>query len=166
LLPSNNDPTEHPESQPSDLFSSVETRAMLEEFRELVRAGILKVTPENEVFSTQDPTNGPSDTKRPHASASREDDVAALDKQLLDWLERRRRQKAEEARLRAESKSAAQPDEAVPPNLRQKVIARLTQKILETWERAGTGSDPYQSIREQVVERLADEILRRWQQDV
>jgi molecular chaperone GrpE (heat shock protein) len=158
-LPSNNDPANRPESQPSDLFSSVETRAMLEEFRELVRAGILRVTPENEILSTQEPASGPADAKRSHTSASREDDVAALDKQLLEWLERRRR-------LKAEAKSVGQPAETASPSLRQKVIARLAQKILETWERAGPASDPFQSLREQVVERLAEEILRRLQHDL
>jgi tetratricopeptide (TPR) repeat protein len=115
-LPSNNDPAKRPESQPSDLFSSVETRAMLEEFRELVRAGILRVTPENEILSTQEPASDPAEAKRPPTPASREDDVAALDKQLLEWLERRRRQKAE-------SKSPAQPAEMGSLNLRQRVIA-------------------------------------------
>jgi hypothetical protein len=162
-LPSNNDPAKRPESQPSDLFSSVETRAMLEEFRELVRAGILRVTPENEILSTQEPANGPADPKRPSAPASREDDVAALDKQLLEWLERRRRQKAEEVRLKGESKSLG---ESAETSLRQRLIARLAQKILETWESAGPASDPYQSLREQVVERLTEEILRRWQNDL
>ena len=158
-MPSNNDPAKRPESQPSDLFSSVETRAMLEEFRELVRAGILRVTPENEILSTQEPAASPADPKRPQTQASREDDVAALDKQLLEWLERRRRQKAE-------SKSSGQPEDPVPSNLRQKVIARLAQKILETWEHAGPASDPYQSLREQVVDRIAEEFLRRWQRDL
>ena len=158
-MPSNNDPAKRPESQPSDLFSSVETRAMLEEFRELVRAGILRVTPENEILSTQEPATSPADPKPPPTTASREDDVAALDKQLLEWLERRRRQKAE-------SKSAGPPEDGVPINLRQKVIARLAQKVLETWEQAGTASDPYQSLREQVVERISEEFLRRWQRDL
>jgi len=158
-LPSNNDPAKRPESQPSDLFTSVETRAMLEEFRELVRAGILRVTPENEILSTQDPGASPADPKRPATSVSREADVAALDKQLLEWLERRRRQKAE-------LKSSGQSEETVSSNLRQKLIARLAQKILETWERASSASDPYQSLREQVVERLTEEILRRWERDL
>jgi hypothetical protein len=165
-LPSNNDPAKRPESQPSDLFSSVETRAMLEEFRELVRAGILRVTPENEILSTQEPANGPADPKHPQTPPSREDDVAALDKQLLEWLERRRRQKVEEVRLKGESKDLGEPAETSPYNLRQKVIARLAQKILETWESAGAASDPYQSLREQVVERLTEEILRRWRHDL
>ena len=130
---------------------------MLEEFRELVRAGILRVTPENEILSTQDPTSSPADAKRPASPGSREEDVAALDKQLLEWLERRRRQKAE-------LKSPGQPEETA--NLRQRLIARLAQKILESWERATPSSDPYQSLREQVVERLTEEILRRWQHDL
>jgi molecular chaperone GrpE (heat shock protein) len=158
-LPSNNDPAKRPESQPSDLFTSVETRAMLEEFRELVRAGILRVTPENEILSTQEPATSPADPKRPATSESREADVAALDKQLLEWLERRRRQKAE-------LKSPGQSEEAGSSSLRQKLIARLAQKILESWERASPASDPYQSLREQVVERLTEEILRRWQSDL
>jgi hypothetical protein len=165
-LPSNNDPTKRPESQPSDLFSSVETRAMLEEFRELVRAGILRVTPENEILSTQEPASSPTDPKRPQTSESREADVAALDRQLLEWLERRRRQKAEDVRLKGESKALGEPSETGLRNLRQKLIARLAEKILETWERAGPASDPYQSLREQVVERLTEEILQRWQHDL
>ena len=86
-MPSKNDP----ESQPPDLFSSVETRAMLEEFRELVRAGILRVTPENEVLPVKPPSSG---TER-DTPESREEDVALLDKQLLEWMERRRAQKIE-----------------------------------------------------------------------
>ena len=101
-MASNNDPANRPESQPSDLFSSGETRAMLEEFRELVRAGILRVTPENEVLSTQESAGGPAEGKQPRAPASREEDVAALDKQLLEWLDRRRQQKAENAQLKPE----------------------------------------------------------------
>ena len=139
---------------------------MLEEFRELVRAGILRVTPENEILSTQEPASGPTDPNRPPTPESREDDVAALDKQLLEWLERRRRQKVEEVRLKGESKSLGEPAETGPSSLRQKLIARLAQKILETWESAGPASDPYRSLREQVVERLTEEILRRWQRDL
>src|SRR3954449_2106614 len=91
ILPSKNDP----ESQPPDLFSSVETRAMLEEFRELVRAGILRVTPENEVMPVQE-EHGAGPEREPEPTVSREDEVALLDKQLLEWLERRE-QKSPEA---------------------------------------------------------------------
>jgi len=162
-LASNNDPANRPESQPPDLFSSVETRAMLEEFRELVRAGILRVTPENEVLSTQEPAAPPGEAKQAPTAPSREEDVAALDKQLLEWLERRRRQKAEEAHRQPAPKSPEQPAETLFSGLRQRVIARLTQKILEAWDRTEQVSDLHPSLREQVVDRLADEILRRWQ---
>lgn len=139
---------------------------MLEEFRELVRAGILRVTPENEVLSTQESVGGPADTKQSRAPQSREDDVAALDKQLLEWLDRRRQQKAERAQLKPEPKppGAGAPPEAIATSIREKVVARLAQKILENWERADPASDPHHSLREQVIERLAGEILRRWQQ--
>ena len=136
---------------------------MLEEFRELVRAGILRVTPENEVLSTQEPPSSPGDVKQMRTAASREDDVAALDKQLLEWLERRRQQKAEEARRQTAPKSPEQAAETLYSSIRQRVIARLAQKILETWDRADQANDVHPSLREQVVDRLADEILRRWQ---
>ena len=67
---------------------------MLEEFRDLVRAGILHVTPENEVLPVSSTAAGPG-REQP---ASREQDVALLDKQLLEWLERRRAQKSAESR--------------------------------------------------------------------
>jgi hypothetical protein len=137
---------------------------MLEEFRELVRAGILRVTPENEVLSTQESAGGPAEGKQPRAPASREEDVAALDKQLLEWLDRRRQQKAENAQLKPEPKSPGAPPEAIATSIREKVVARLAQKILENWERADPAADPHHSLREQVIERLAGEILRRWQQ--
>lgn len=137
---------------------------MLEEFRELVRAGILRVTPENEVLSTQESTGGAADTKQSRAHQSREDDVAALDKQLLEWLDRRRQQKAEHAQLKPEPKSAGEAPEAIATSIRERVVARLAQKILENWERADPATDPHHSLREQVIERLAGEILRRWQQ--
>jgi len=156
-LPSKNDP----ESQPPDLFSSVETRAMLEEFRELVRAGILRVTPENEVLPVKPPSGGAGDTPE-----SREEDVALLDKQLMEWMERRRAQKAQEARGRGNAQAAEQEPEGLSASIRQKVVERVAQKILETWDRVDQASDPHQSLRELVVERVADEILRRWQRSL
>jgi hypothetical protein len=162
-LASNNDPADHPESQPSDLFSSVETRAMLEEFRELVRAGILRVTPENEVLSTQGPAAGATDPKRPVAPPSREDDVAALDKQLLEWLERRRQQKLDDARMKPPPPSVSPAAETVSSDIRDRVISALVQRILEIWERADAAADPHHSLMGEVVQRLTDELLRRWQ---
>jgi len=137
---------------------------MLEEFRELVRAGILRVTPENEVLSTQESSGGVGEPKQSRPPVSREDDVAALDKQLLEWLDRRRQLKAEQAPLKPEPRSPGTPPEALTTSIREKVVARLAQKILENWERADPAADPHHSLREQVIERLAGEILRRWQQ--
>ena len=161
-MPSKNDPANQSESQPPDLFSSVETRAMLEEFRELVRAGILRVTPENEVLPVK-PASGGGERE---TMASREEDVALLDKQLMDWLERRRGQKPGESRRRGPAQQPGEPEpEPLPSNIRQKVIERVASKILASWDRADQ-SDPHQSIREQVVDRVAEDILRRWQRNL
>jgi len=164
-LPSKNDPANEPESQPPDLFSSVETRAMLEEFRELVRAGILRVTPENEVLPVERP-GGAGTEKRPDQSASREEEVALLDKQLLEWLERRREQKSEEARRGAPAKAAPPAVESISGSIRQKVIDRVAQKVLESWDRMERSADPHDSLREQIVDRIAEHILRRLQRNL
>lgn len=145
-MASKNDPPNH-ETTPPDLFSSMETRAMLEEFRELVRAGILRVTPENEVLSVKEPP-GPS---APGAPPSREEDVALLDKQLVEWLERRRSRRPE-----------APKSSAAPVSLRQQVVEKLAEKILESWDRADQSGEPHFSLREQVAARLVEEILKRW----
>ena len=132
---------------------------MLEEFRELVRAGILRVTPENEVMPVKPPSGGERQTPE-----SREEDVALLDKQLLEWMERRREQKAAESRRRggpAKTERAAEAL-ALPAGIRQKVVERLAQKIIETWDR-GDQPELHHALREQVIDRVAEEILRRWQ---
>jgi hypothetical protein len=148
-----------PESSSPDLFSSLETRAMLQEFRELVRAGILRVTPENEVLSVKEPVAAAGGGAEKPAG-SREEDVALLDRQLLEWLERRRRQKPEEGRR---TETPKRPEQAAPAGLRQKVVEKLAQKILEMWDRADTSPGAHDSLLAQVTERVADEILRRWQ---
>ena len=158
-MPSKKDPGNQPESQPADLFSSVETRAMLEEFRELVRAGILRVTPENEVLAVKPASGSPeADT-----TASREQDVALLDKQLMEWMERRRAQKSAEFRRRLDVTPSEPQPEALSSSIRQRVVERVAQKILESWDKVDQESDPHQSLREQVVDRVATDILRRWQ---
>ena len=135
---------------------------MLEEFRELVRAGILRVTPENEVLSVKPPSGG----AEKQIAASREEDVALLDKQLLEWMERRREQKTSEARRGGAGKQTEQAVEILPSGIRQKVVERVAQKILETWDRTDLLSDPHQALREQVVDRVAEDILRRWQRNL
>ena len=136
---------------------------MLEEFRELVRAGILRVTPENEVLPVERPG---SSEKRPDQTASREEEVALLDKQLLEWLERRREQKSEETRRREPGKAATPAAEAISGTIRQKVIDRVAQKVLESWDRLESSADPRDSLREQIVERIADQVLRRLQRNL
>ena len=164
-MPSKNDPANEPESQPPDLFSSVETRAMLEEFRELVRAGILRVTPENEVLPAGGEP-GRAAEREPDAAPSREEEVALLDKQLLEWMERRREQKSHESRRREPVKAPAQAAEAMAASIRQKVIERVAQKVIDNWDRADRSSDPRQSLREQIVDRIADDVLRRLQRNI
>jgi hypothetical protein len=139
----------------------METRAMLEEFRELVRAGILRVTPENEVLPVKPPSGG----GEKQTAESREEDVALLDKQLLEWLERRRVQKAVEGSRRGPAPGEQAP-EPLSTTIRQKVVERVAQKILETWDRADQASDPHHRLREQVIDRVAEDILRRWQRNL
>jgi hypothetical protein len=135
---------------------------MLEEFRELVRAGILRVTPENEVLSVKEPSASGSETEKQPPPGSREEDVAMLDRQLLEWLDRKRQQK-EGVRRREPPKPPAA--EAAPAGLRQKVVERLATKILELWDRPEQSSEMH-SLRESVVERIAEEMLRRWKRSL
>jgi len=135
---------------------------MLEEFRELVRAGILRVTPENEVLSMKPPSSG----AERQTAASREEDVALLDKQLLEWMERRREQKTSEARRAEVGKQTGPEAERLPSSIRQKVVERVAQKILEAWDRTDSSSDPHQALREQIVDRVAEDILRRLQRQL
>ena len=122
---------------------------MLEEFRELVRAGILRVTPENEVLPVKDrPEKGSEKTPSP----SREEEVALLDKQLIEWLERRREKKGEESRRRAPA-----PNDVIAASLRDRVIERVAQKILENWDQS--------SLRDQIIDRIAEDLYRRMQRN-
>ena len=139
---------------------------MLEEFRELVRAGILRVTPENEVLPAGEQPSGREAEKQPAPSPSREEEVALLDKQLLEWLERRREQKAQESRRKEAVKPPPQTQEMVSTSIRQKVIERVAQKVIENWDRLDRSGDPRQSLRDQVVDRIADEVLRRLQRNL
>jgi hypothetical protein len=164
FLPSKNDPANQPEGQPPDLFSSVETRAMLEEFRELVRAGILRVTPENEVLPVA-PQPGGGPEREPESPDSREQEVALLDKQLLEWLERRREQKPDQPRRREPIKPAPSV-EALSTSIRQRVIERVAQKVIESWDRLDRSADPRNTLREQIMEKIADDVLRRIQRNL
>jgi hypothetical protein len=93
-------------------------------------------------------------------------DVALLDKQLMEWMERRRAQKSAESRRRADAESVVQGSEGLPSSVRQQVVERIARKILTSWDKVDQESDPLQSLREQVIERVAAEILRRWQRSL
>ena len=142
------------ESEHRDLFSTAETRAMLEEFRALVRAGVLKVTPENEVVFVNPPAPEP-ETEPPAAT----EEIRLLDKQLLTWIRRNRQRREEEAR-RAEPKESAQtqPITEPAPDIRTRVVERVAEKILETW---GT-----EDLRDDVIERLSEDLLKSWKRDL
>ncbi len=154
---------------------------MLEEFRELVRAGILRVTPENEVLPGTRPPATPGPEKPPQHASSREADVALLDQQLLEWLERRKRlkdelarreqvrqeqaQQEEQARQEAEPAPMEHPSESLLGSLRQRVVDLVARKILESWERSEQGPSAVQTLRDQVIERAAEYLLRNLQRD-
>ena len=160
-MPPKNDPANQPESQPPDLFSGAEILAMIEEFKEAVRAGILKVTPENDVLPVRQ-RRGETEARQPEASATKEDDVA----HVVEWFERRREQKAQETRRKepANRRGSGGPNRF--PSIRQKVIERVAHKVVETWDHADQESDPSNSLREQIVERISDDILRRLQRNL
>src|SRR5436190_23700438 len=122
-----NDPADQPKR--STLFSAAEIRTMLEEFRELVREGVLQVTPENQVRSVHPPPNPDLQEQ-------------ALNK-VLERIERKWEQKQ---RQRQEE----------PPiqtgTLRQLVIERLAEQIRTRWESEQRGARR-PSLREQVNEK-------------
>jgi len=134
---------------------------MLNEFRELVRAGILRVTPENEVISVNEPMAESGEPGKEQPAGSRDEEAALLDRQLLEWLERRRRRKEESRRVGEPAR--LEPADTGPVSLRLKVVERLAQKILVIWGWAEASAEAPESLRDQVAERLADEILQRWQ---
>ena len=164
-MPSKNDPPNQPEPHPPDLFSGAEMIAMIEEFKEAVRAGILKVTPENEVLPVR-PRSGEIGPKQSDVSASKEEELNRLEKQLVEWIERKK-EKVQEARRKEPAKLAVTPAaEPLSSSIRQKVIDRVAHKVLETWDYADRESDPSHSLREQIVERIAEDILRRLQRNL
>ena len=72
-MPPKNDPAN--QSQTPDLFSSVEARAMIEEFREAIRAGVIRVTPENEVLPVRQ-RRGEIEPRQPEPAASKDEESA------------------------------------------------------------------------------------------
>jgi hypothetical protein len=158
-------PEEEPERPASDLFSTSETKAMLEEFRALVRAGVLKVTPENEVLFVNEPVAGEKEAP-PEALPTSEEEIQNLDRQLMTWLarnrERRTGQRAAAEPVEPSSRPAQPPAEARLGRLRQRVIERLADRILQRLE----SPEFERALRDEVIERVVEEMLRRWDREL
>ncbi len=157
-------PEEEPERPASDLFSTSETKAMLEEFRALVRAGVLKVTPENEVLFVKEP--GPAEKEAPpEALPTSDEEIQHLDRQLMTWLarnrERRGAQKAPTEPAEPSSR-ATQPPDARMGRLRLRVIERLADRILQRLE----SPEFERALRDEVIDRVVEEMLRRWDREL
>jgi hypothetical protein len=143
------------------LFSTSETKAMLEEFRALVRAGVLKITPENEVLFVKEAAEKEAPAEPPPTS---EEEIQQLDRQLMAWLARNRERRG--------SAPPRAPEPAEPPRahvpdprlgrLRQRVIERLADRILQRLE----SPEFERALREEVVDRVVEEMLRRWDREL
>jgi len=131
---------------------------MLEEFRALVREGLLQVN-ENQVLPVE----------RPERRTLADEEVRLFSQRVSERLERARA--AEEPPA---PKAEASGEAAVPvrqtyaqreylASLRQEVVERIAQRILEAWQQ-----DPTQrsSLREQVIEQLAEDVLQSLERNV
>jgi hypothetical protein len=136
------------EARPARLFSSAEARAMLDEFRALVRAGVLRVTADNDVVFVKPPPEPRPEP--PPRERSTPEEIRKLDEQVVDWLRR----------TRTGEPSATPGGEESPSNLdalREELIERLAQKILERWE-----SSADRTLQDAVLDRLTALLLERW----
>jgi hypothetical protein len=135
-----------------DLFSSAETRRLVEEFRALVRAGVLRITPDNDVLIVrEEPVEPPSAPQAPPATA---EEIEQVDRQLLEYLERNRERRTRESRTGA--------PEPTDVKLRQRAVDKVAEKIMERWYSAGEEA----ALRQEVVDRVVDLILQRWDRDL
>ena len=120
---------------------------MLEEFRALVRAGVLRVTPDNEVeIAVPAAPSGPP----PQAPPASEEHLRDVDKQLMEWLERSRQRRAE---------GAAPAPPAITALLRSQLFDRLVHKLLEAWDRF---PEQDRLLSDEVIDRVAEKLLERW----
>jgi hypothetical protein len=118
---------------------------MLDEFRALVRAGVLRVTADNDVVFVRPSQEWPEPAK-PSLTASEK-----VDRQVLDWVKRNR-----EAREGHPEPPGSSPEGAIP-ELRHQVVDRLASKILELWE-----TSRERPLQDEVIDRLTAQILSRW----
>ncbi len=123
---------------------------MLDEFRALVRAGVLRVTADNDVVFVRPSQEWPEPAK-PGVTAS-EEELRKVDRQVLDWVKRNR-----ESREEPPEPAGAGAEAPPMPDLRQQVVERLASRILELWE-----TSRERPLQEEVIERLTAQILSRW----
>ncbi|MFN0166559.1 MAG: hypothetical protein ACKV22_09010 [Bryobacteraceae bacterium] len=122
---------------------------MLDEFRALVRAGVLRVTADNDVVFVRPSQEWP-DPGKPNLKAS-EEELRNVDRQILDWVKRNRETREENAERPGSSPEGAMPE------LRHQVVERLAGKILELWE-----TSRERPLQDEVIDRLTAQILSRW----
>lgn len=121
---------------------------MLEEFRALVRAGVLRVTADNDVVFVKPPPELRAEPTPRERSAPEE--MRKLDEQVVDWLRR----------TRTAEPSAPPGGQQTPSNLdalREELIERVARKILERWE-----SSADRTLQDAVLDRLTALLLERW----
>jgi hypothetical protein len=119
---------------------------MLEEFRTLVRAGVLRVTADNDLVFVKPPGGDwGREGLRPIPSTTSEEEIRKVDEQVLDWVRRKRQEPSPE------------PAEPQLTDVREQVVERLTEKILQQWE-----SSTDRTLQDEVIERITSRILKRW----
>ena len=131
---------------------------MLEEFRQLVREGVLQVTAENEVVSVRSPTGS-----EPGGAPGKEQlgEPSEVSEEEVRYVRRRLRERLERNRHSAESSAPAPRTRGghVSAGLRREVVERIAEKLLERWGENGPATA---SLREETIELLAEELIRRW----
>lgn len=128
---------------------------MLEEFHDLVREGVLRVTAENEVV----PVRPPAAQERDAASERPQAPPPPLTEAEAGYVRRRISQRVERNRKdTAVAAGNAIEDESLL-SLRREAVQRIASRVLDRWSEQGA----FASLREEVVELLAAEILRRWE---
>ncbi|MBI3472871.1 MAG: hypothetical protein HY013_16055, partial [Candidatus Solibacter usitatus] len=90
-----NDGDPVPERPSSDLFTAEQARAMLEEFRAMVREGILEVTPGNEVLQVEKPVEPKSDPRESSPSIFSEEGVRFFNRRVSERLRESAREEPE-----------------------------------------------------------------------
>ncbi|MEO7651500.1 MAG: hypothetical protein ABIZ80_13625 [Bryobacteraceae bacterium] len=139
---------------------------MLEEFRALVRAGVLRVTPENEVLPAGDVPAAAHAQEQPQSRISSEDQMNLLDQELVDWLARRRESKLEEPAGQPHAQPLVAPRAGkAATGFRSKVVDLLAQRILERWDHAERDGER-DRLRNEVIARVAETALQRWDREL